>query len=574
MVFAGAPRRRPTTPTTPTCGARAPRRILEVPITSATAARAAQGRSERAYARAAAHPLARRARSAWACGRCGCARPTRRCARHDRLRRRACTRAGAPCFNIIFHSSELLPGGSPYTPDAGQRRRASWTTCARCSSTSRARLGARGPHLRRVRARTGPRARMNVLMVTPHLPPHQAANALLPAPARPAASRERGHAVRVPDLRRRGTARDGVAYVRRRLAAAARDARAPGAGGGGDLVEGAGRCSRRADVVHVHSSTWMNQVAARLAVRARQAVRAHALRHRDLAPRRQGRRASAASTATRATSRFYSRALLERARELAVSRCARPRSSTRRWRTRSGPCSGGPRARCAGALRARGRRRCSLNVKRLHPAGRPARRCCEAMARGARASGRTPCCSSPARGEEEAALKAQAARAAASATPCASWASCPTTRWRALQGGGRPVRALVGAGGDAHRGPGGAGLRHARRLHRQPGRRRAARDLRRRRERWCRRQDPRGAGRAPCSRSWPRRGARAPRHRATHRGALPPARRGRPLPRALPRRPAAREDRSTTRAIAEAAAARASAASTTTRCSSTCAAPR
>ena len=30
----------------------------------------------------------------------------------DRLRR-----AGTPCFNIIFHSSELLPGGSPYTPD-------------------------------------------------------------------------------------------------------------------------------------------------------------------------------------------------------------------------------------------------------------------------------------------------------------------------------------------------------------------------------------------------------------------------------------------------------------------------
>ena len=22
-----------------------------------------------------------------------------------------------PCFNILFHSSELLPGGSPYTPD-------------------------------------------------------------------------------------------------------------------------------------------------------------------------------------------------------------------------------------------------------------------------------------------------------------------------------------------------------------------------------------------------------------------------------------------------------------------------
>ncbi len=25
--------------------------------------------------------------------------------------------AGVPCFNVIFHSSELLPGGSPYTPD-------------------------------------------------------------------------------------------------------------------------------------------------------------------------------------------------------------------------------------------------------------------------------------------------------------------------------------------------------------------------------------------------------------------------------------------------------------------------
>ena len=23
-----------------------------------------------------------------------------------------------PCFNVIFHSSEILPGGSPYTPDA------------------------------------------------------------------------------------------------------------------------------------------------------------------------------------------------------------------------------------------------------------------------------------------------------------------------------------------------------------------------------------------------------------------------------------------------------------------------
>jgi hypothetical protein len=30
---------------------------------------------------------------------------------------------GAPCFNIIFHSSELLPGGSPYTPDEASVQR-------------------------------------------------------------------------------------------------------------------------------------------------------------------------------------------------------------------------------------------------------------------------------------------------------------------------------------------------------------------------------------------------------------------------------------------------------------------
>lgn len=30
---------------------------------------------------------------------------------------------GAPCFNVIFHSSEVLPGGSPYTPDAGSVER-------------------------------------------------------------------------------------------------------------------------------------------------------------------------------------------------------------------------------------------------------------------------------------------------------------------------------------------------------------------------------------------------------------------------------------------------------------------
>jgi hypothetical protein len=30
---------------------------------------------------------------------------------------------GLPCFNVLFHSSELLPGGSPYTPDAASAAR-------------------------------------------------------------------------------------------------------------------------------------------------------------------------------------------------------------------------------------------------------------------------------------------------------------------------------------------------------------------------------------------------------------------------------------------------------------------
>jgi peptidoglycan/xylan/chitin deacetylase (PgdA/CDA1 family) len=89
-------------------------RILEIPITAATLPRLPKA-LERAYAtlpplpwrgafkRLGLHPV-------WL-------RPSyttlpRMLAFADALADR-----GAPCFNIIFHSSELLPGGSPYTPD-------------------------------------------------------------------------------------------------------------------------------------------------------------------------------------------------------------------------------------------------------------------------------------------------------------------------------------------------------------------------------------------------------------------------------------------------------------------------
>jgi glycosyltransferase involved in cell wall biosynthesis len=155
---------------------------------------------------------------------------------------------------------------------------------------------------------------MNVVMVTPHLPPHQAANALLPH-LLGEALRERGHQVAFLTF---GDGEDaaGVRYVRRgsRRLRATRVPQALEAARtwwkGRDLLHGA-------DVVHVHSSTWMNQVAARLAVRAK---KPYVLTHygteiwhhdgHDARFRRFNRDAGHVA--------FYSRALLERARELAV----------------------------------------------------------------------------------------------------------------------------------------------------------------------------------------------------------------------------------------------------------------
>jgi peptidoglycan/xylan/chitin deacetylase (PgdA/CDA1 family) len=89
-------------------------KILEVPITSATSP-ALPKLLERAYARL--RPIPWRGalkriglRPVWL-------RPSytplpEMLAFAERL-----ARDGVPCFNIIFHSSEVLPGGSPYTPD-------------------------------------------------------------------------------------------------------------------------------------------------------------------------------------------------------------------------------------------------------------------------------------------------------------------------------------------------------------------------------------------------------------------------------------------------------------------------
>ncbi len=155
---------------------------------------------------------------------------------------------------------------------------------------------------------------MNLLMVTPHLPPHQAANALLPHLLGEALTR-RGHGVRFLTFGH-GAGRPDAAYVRRR-GPAFRATRVPQALEAAETWWRARPLLAEADVVHVHSSTWMNQVAARLAVRRQ---RPYVLTHygteiwhhdgRDPVFRRFNRDARHVA--------FYSEALLARARELRV----------------------------------------------------------------------------------------------------------------------------------------------------------------------------------------------------------------------------------------------------------------
>jgi glycosyltransferase involved in cell wall biosynthesis len=150
-------------------------------------------------------------------------------------------------------------------------------------------------------------------MVTPHLPPHQAANALFPH-LLGEALRERGHLVRYLTF---GDAADGdgVRFVKRRRGP--RATRVPQALEAWDTWRKGAPWIRESDVVHIHSSTWMNQVAARVAERER---RPYLLTHygteiwhadgKDARFRRFN--GSAAHVA------FYSEALFRRGRELGL----------------------------------------------------------------------------------------------------------------------------------------------------------------------------------------------------------------------------------------------------------------
>jgi len=198
-------------------------------------------------------------------------------------------------------------------------------------------------------------------MVTPHLPPHQAANALLPHLLGQGLA-QRGHAVQYLTFGPSASA-PGVSYVQRR-SRRLRVTRIPQALEAMETWMRARPMIAAADVVHVHSSTWMNHVAARMAVSRR---KPYVLTHygteiwhhdgRDPVFRRFNREARHVA--------FYSRALLEKATELAVpsressvvyppvAEAFRPLLPRQReeFRLRYAP-AGGPLL---------------VNVKRLHP---------------------------------------------------------------------------------------------------------------------------------------------------------------------------------------------------------------
>lgn len=242
---------------------------------------------------------------------------------------------------------------------------------------------------------------VRVLMVTPHLPPHQAANALLPHLLGQALG-ERGHAVRYLTFGAAGDT-ESVSYVRRRRGP--RATRLPQALEAWDTWRKCRALVRRSDVVHIHSNTWMNQVAARVALRER---RPYVLTHygtevwhhdgRDARFRRLN--AEAAHVA------FYSQALLERGRELGVPY----RSASVVYPPVADVFRPLPPDARAGVRRqyAQGASLLLLNVKRLHPLADHAT-LLEAMARmrGAREGALLLIAGS---GECEATLKAQAQR--------------------------------------------------------------------------------------------------------------------------------------------------------------------
>jgi glycosyltransferase involved in cell wall biosynthesis len=222
---------------------------------------------------------------------------------------------------------------------------------------------------------------MIICMVTPHLPPDQAANALLPALLRDGLV-ARGHEVRSmafePKVGGSGSgsgsgrghgrgdedASRSIHYVPRPANGFRRKLRISHVETGLDVWKGARRLFRDADVVHIHSNTFMNQVAAAIAHRrsvpfvlTHYGTEIWHYRPRAIdAFRWMNERASHVT--------YYSRLLLDRSVELGITpehRSVVYPPVSERFR----PPSSQERTRARGELGLRGP--LLLNVKRLHP---------------------------------------------------------------------------------------------------------------------------------------------------------------------------------------------------------------
>ena len=151
-------------------------------------------------------------------------------------------------------------------------------------------------------------------MVTPHLPPYQAANALLPHVL--ANELEgRGHWVSFFTFAAEGPARPQTSYVKRR--SGPRFTRIPQLLEAVDTRRQGRPLIEAADLVHIHSNTWMNQVAAGLAHRLQ---KPYVLTHYGTEIWHHDGKNRAFRTLNRNARHvtFYSAALLARARELKV----------------------------------------------------------------------------------------------------------------------------------------------------------------------------------------------------------------------------------------------------------------
>ena len=162
----------------------APRRpgtsnVLEVPVSAALNRRLPHGSAVCLRARAAA--VHDQARAAGAAARCAMRwlRPSYSSLDDMIALARDLARAGEPVLNLLFHSSEAIVGGSPYNRTQAELD-AFCDRLERFLAFADARSAARRRSRSREFAITRLRRLMRILHVTPHLPPDQAANALLP----------------------------------------------------------------------------------------------------------------------------------------------------------------------------------------------------------------------------------------------------------------------------------------------------------------------------------------------------------------------------------------------------------